>query len=169
MVPTVWPDLAKFRHLGKILQVLGKIFNLLWQILYAIGQISLFKMDIWSHWLPREMLLEHFDVTSRKVFSRKSESKKSANFFVQKKYFLRPPPPTTTRRFLSSSSCHDGFFDLSSPHTTLVVIKEWRKQNDIMQHLIRVTLQRGKPGRPASGAKLFGQTPKSSTRQNLLK
>ena len=169
MVPTVWPDLAKFRHLGKILQVLGKIFNLLWQILYAIGQISLFKMDIWSHWLPREMLLEHFDVTSRKVFSRKSESKKSANFFVQKKIFFAPSATDDDATFFVVVVLSWRFFYLSSPHTTLVVIKEWRKQNDIMQHIIRVTLQRGKPGRPASGAKLFGQTPKSSTRQNLLK
>ena len=47
--PTEWPDLAKFRHLGKILKVFGhfskvylvfgKMFILLWQICNAFGQI----------------------------------------------------------------------------------------------------------------------------------
>ena len=49
---SVRPDLAKFHHLGNILKVFGhflnkyllfgKIVNLLWQIFYAFGKISLF-------------------------------------------------------------------------------------------------------------------------------
>ena len=49
---TVWPDLAKFHHLSNILKgfdhflsnylVFGKIVNLLRQIFYAFGKISLF-------------------------------------------------------------------------------------------------------------------------------
>ena len=45
----VWPDLAKFHHLGAILQnfdhfekvhlLFGKILSLLWQILYGFGQM----------------------------------------------------------------------------------------------------------------------------------
>ena len=45
----MWPDLAKFRHFGKIFEVLGnfsgvyllfgKIFSLLWHNLYTFGQI----------------------------------------------------------------------------------------------------------------------------------
>ena len=64
----VWPDLAKFRHFGKTLQVFvkfwtvyflfGKMFTLLWQIWYFIalifivvnGQILKNNLTIWSHW-----------------------------------------------------------------------------------------------------------------------
>ena len=45
----MWPDLAKFRNLDKILEsfghflsnylVFGKIVNLLWQLFYTFGQI----------------------------------------------------------------------------------------------------------------------------------
>ena len=44
----VWPDLAKFRHFDKILKIFrhllrakiifGNIFDILWQIIYVIGQ-----------------------------------------------------------------------------------------------------------------------------------
>ena len=47
----VWPDLANCRHFGKIINFLGNfmrvylvfciLLNLLWQKLYAIGQISI--------------------------------------------------------------------------------------------------------------------------------
>ena len=61
----LWPDLAKFRHFGKILDIFGdfwgfgKKFNLLWHILNAIGQIfivvqgqiSKIHTAIWSHCL----------------------------------------------------------------------------------------------------------------------
>ena len=64
----MWPDLAKFRHFGKILQVFGKflmvyflfgkIYNLLFQIccttelifIVANGQILKHNVTIWSHW-----------------------------------------------------------------------------------------------------------------------
>ena len=44
---SVWPDLVKFRHFGKIFKkkiwggylLCGKILELIWQILYAIGQL----------------------------------------------------------------------------------------------------------------------------------
>ena len=66
--PSVWPDLAKFRHFGNILQVFGKfltvyflfgkIVNLLWQICYTSGLIFIvangpilkYNLTIWSHW-----------------------------------------------------------------------------------------------------------------------
>ena len=65
----VWPDLAKFRHFGTILQVFGqfltvyllfvKLVNLLWQICYntglifivANGPILKHNLTIWSHCL----------------------------------------------------------------------------------------------------------------------
>ena len=65
----LWPDLAKFRHFGNILKVLGdymkvylvlsKNLNLLWATFYAIGQISVVangliltkNLAIWSHWI----------------------------------------------------------------------------------------------------------------------
>ena len=65
----VWPDWGKFHHFGKIFQVLGnilwvyllfgKISDLFWQILYAIGQVFIDvngqmlknNLAIWSHWL----------------------------------------------------------------------------------------------------------------------
>ena len=65
---SVWPDLAKLHHFGKIFKVLGnfggfiyclaKILELLWQVLYAIGQMffhlkgQMLKNNqaIWSHW-----------------------------------------------------------------------------------------------------------------------
>ena len=64
---TVWPDLAKFHHVGTILKVLvkffrvclvfGKIMILLWQKCFTIGQvliaidgqIRLSNLAIWSH------------------------------------------------------------------------------------------------------------------------
>ena len=64
----MWPDLAKFRNLDKILEsfghflsnylVFGKIVNLLQQIFYTFGQIFIVLYDqilknnisIWSHW-----------------------------------------------------------------------------------------------------------------------
>ena len=64
----VWPDLAKFRHFGNILKVLGnyvraylvlgKNLNLRWSTFYAIGQVFIAANDliltnnlaIWSHW-----------------------------------------------------------------------------------------------------------------------
>ena len=71
----VWPDLAKFRHFGKNLQVFGKfltayllfgnMLSLLWQIWYIIGQIIFVannqilnnNLTIWSHcwigWKPK--------------------------------------------------------------------------------------------------------------------
>ena len=52
----VWPDLAKFRHFGYILKVLGdnvsvylvlgKNLKLLWSTFYAIGQISIVANDV---------------------------------------------------------------------------------------------------------------------------
>ena len=63
---TVWPDLAEFRHLGKILLVFGnlltvyevfdKILTILWQTIYVFGQTIIVKnwtknLAIWSHWL----------------------------------------------------------------------------------------------------------------------
>ena len=63
----VCPDLAKFHHVGKLLKVLGnllrvylrvgKMLDLLWHILYAIGQIFVDvngqmlenNLAIWSH------------------------------------------------------------------------------------------------------------------------
>ena len=63
----MWPDLAKFRHFGKSLQVFGKSFNvyylfgkmlsLFWQICDIIGlifnvangQILKYDLTIWSH------------------------------------------------------------------------------------------------------------------------
>ena len=49
MSQSVWPDLAKFRHFGTILKVLGKILRdylifgkiliLLWQKCFTIGQV----------------------------------------------------------------------------------------------------------------------------------
>ena len=76
----MWPDLAKFRHFGKIFKVLGnfsrihllfgKILNLLWQILCAIGQVFIEvngqmlnnNPAIWSHWRHVEMtsILNYF-------------------------------------------------------------------------------------------------------------
>ena len=58
---SVWPDLAKFRHFGKLLTayfLFGKKLNLLWQIYYitgqfiiaANGQILKHNLIIWSHW-----------------------------------------------------------------------------------------------------------------------
>ena len=65
----VWPDWVKFHHFGKIFKVLGnilwvyllfgKISDLFWQILYAIGQVFIDvngqmlknNLAIWSHWL----------------------------------------------------------------------------------------------------------------------
>ena len=58
---TVWPDLAKFRHYGKILQVFGKflavylLFGKLLSLNLAIfisanGQILKNNPTIWSHW-----------------------------------------------------------------------------------------------------------------------
>ena len=64
----VWPDLAKFRHFGKTLEVFGKFFTIyflfgkmlcqLRQIYYIIGQILIVangqllknSVTIWSHW-----------------------------------------------------------------------------------------------------------------------
>ena len=60
----VGPDLAKFRHFGKIIKVLGnfkdfiQVFVILWPILYPIGQIFIYvngqilknSQAIWSHW-----------------------------------------------------------------------------------------------------------------------
>ena len=60
----VGPDLAKFRHFGKIIKVLGnfkdfiQVFVILWPILYPIGQIFIYVIGqilknsqaIWSHW-----------------------------------------------------------------------------------------------------------------------
>ena len=64
---SVWPDLAKFLHFGKILQVFGnilkvyflfgEILNLLWQICCITGQIFIvtngqilkYNLTIWSH------------------------------------------------------------------------------------------------------------------------
>ena len=64
----VWPDLAIFRHFGKNFKVFGhlknlflvfcKLFNLLWQIFYAIGPIFIVvkcqkmkqNLAIWSQW-----------------------------------------------------------------------------------------------------------------------
>ena len=64
---SVWPDLAKFRHFCKILNVLvyllfGKILDLLWETLYPIGQIfvdvngQMLKNNlvIWSHWFASD-------------------------------------------------------------------------------------------------------------------
>ena len=66
-VAAVWPDLAKFRHLGKLYQILGKLLrvclvlgkflNLLWQYFYEFGQFSIVVssqimkniLAIWSH------------------------------------------------------------------------------------------------------------------------
>ena len=63
----VWPHFAKFHHFGKILNyisdflrahlVFGILLNLLWQILYVIGNIFLDlngqkwanNLAIWSH------------------------------------------------------------------------------------------------------------------------
>ena len=68
--PPVWPDLAKFRHFGKNLQVVdqflmvyfvfGKIMSLPWQIcdniglifIVANGQILKNNLTIWSHCQP---------------------------------------------------------------------------------------------------------------------
>ena len=67
VMPTaVWPDLAKFCHFGKTLQVkflkvyflFGKVLSLLWQIWYIIGLILIFangqilknNLTIWSRW-----------------------------------------------------------------------------------------------------------------------
>ena len=58
---SVWPDLAKFRHFGKLLTayfLFGKKLNLLWQIYYITGQIFVaanglilkHNLIIWSHW-----------------------------------------------------------------------------------------------------------------------
>ena len=65
----VWPDLAKFRHLGKNLKAFGhflssylvfcNIVNLLWQIFYSLGQFFIVvygqilknNRAIWSHLL----------------------------------------------------------------------------------------------------------------------
>ena len=65
---TVWPDLAKFRHLGKLSKILGKILwvyilsckilNLFWPYFIKIGQIwapassqiMANNLAIWSHW-----------------------------------------------------------------------------------------------------------------------
>ena len=65
---SVWPDLAKFCHFGIISKVLGnflrvylvfgKLFILLWQNYYAIGQFFIVvdshilsnNLVIWSHW-----------------------------------------------------------------------------------------------------------------------
>ena len=65
---SVRPDLAIYRHFGKILKALGNFdpvylvfgntLNLLWQLNYAIGQISIVVngrilnkyLAIWSHW-----------------------------------------------------------------------------------------------------------------------
>ena len=67
----VWPDLAKFRHFGKILQsfgkllghyfLFGKIVNLHWEICYITGliiivvngQILKHDLTIWSHWFKQ--------------------------------------------------------------------------------------------------------------------
>ena len=68
--PSVWPDLAKFRHFGNILQVFGnfltvyflfgKMLSLLWRIrctiglifIVAYGQILKNNPTIWLHWSP---------------------------------------------------------------------------------------------------------------------
>ena len=65
---SVWPNLANFRHFGKILRVFGKfidgifpiwqMLSLLWQIGYIIGLIFIVaygkivynNINIWSHW-----------------------------------------------------------------------------------------------------------------------
>ena len=70
ILPQMWPDLAKFRHFGKSLQVFvkylmvnflfGKMLSLLWQIcdiiglifIFANGQILKNNISIWSHCLP---------------------------------------------------------------------------------------------------------------------
>ena len=69
MSQSVWPDLAKFRHFGTILKVLGKILRdyfvfdkiliLLCQKCFTIGQLFVVgdgqilsnNLAIWSHWL----------------------------------------------------------------------------------------------------------------------
>ena len=74
VMPTaVWPDLAKFCHFGKTLQVkflkvyflFGKVLSLLWQIWYIIGlnlivgngQILKNNLTIWSHWPAGKILV----------------------------------------------------------------------------------------------------------------
>ena len=65
---SVWPDLAKFRHFGKSLQVFGKFLlvyfffgkmvSILWQICdiirlnFVVANSQIFKnnLTIWSHW-----------------------------------------------------------------------------------------------------------------------
>ena len=87
---SVWPDLAKFRHFGIMLKnfghfervhfVFGKIWNLLWQILYASAQFFSFvnaqilkknNRAIWSHW-SRSSCIESSWVALRSFDSVKS-------------------------------------------------------------------------------------------------
>ena len=67
----VWPDLVKFRHFGKSLQVFGKFLTVyflfgkmlstLWQICDIIGLIFIASngqtlknnLTIWSHWMEQ--------------------------------------------------------------------------------------------------------------------
>ena len=51
----VWPDLAKFRHLGENFKIFGHflrakivfgiILNMFWQIIYAIGEMLIVAND----------------------------------------------------------------------------------------------------------------------------
>ena len=64
---SVWPDLAKFCHFGKILQVFGvfwavyflfgKMLSLLWQICYIIGHIALIPIPLFHLRQFRSLIL----------------------------------------------------------------------------------------------------------------
>ena len=82
----MWPNLAKFRHFGKILKVyslFGKIFNLLWQICYTTrvifivthGQILKHILTIWTHW-KLSMVLQYWPTGSSScIWSRRRRRK----------------------------------------------------------------------------------------------
>ena len=64
---SVWPDLGKFCHFGKILQVFGvfwavyflfgKMLSLLWQICYIIGHIALIPIPLFHLRQFRSLIL----------------------------------------------------------------------------------------------------------------
>ena len=96
----VWPDLAKFRHFGKSLQVFskfltvyilfGKMRSLLWHFLLLLGKFSLLEMAkylknnlaIWSHW-HLQSPAQHYHILDLFVLGRPQSGKRGwTNFRV---------------------------------------------------------------------------------------
>ena len=113
----VWPDLAKFLHFGKWLNifgnifnvylVLGKIFNSLWHNLYAIGHIFIAKIGQilntqFGHLVTMETTNLNAKVITflRNLFSRLSPVRnvKRSVFNFLRKYWIKQDPAQVMER-----------------------------------------------------------------------